>query len=329
MKLWNIINALRKTPTTPATRTTTYCDATKTIFNGAGHQETERLLQIVGLIACYHPDCHEAPEELIAYFESDISSSARLIRLANSSCNSPAAFRITWNLRDAMRKVGIEAALEVAVATQLRKVFSSNRETGAFSPQALWIHSLAAGVAARLLYRHIFGPNGNLPEVFMAGMMHDIGIMLEYESDTENHLADAIEAQAKNGSRLVDEEEVRMGVSHPHVGAAVARRWRFPDTVVNAITCHHDMAPEESNLDVVRLVHVLRIADWLCMELGFGYSDISAGLAKKYMESLQALDLDIGTCRSIGQNMAEELHLYEKVGLFSNLRLKTPTPAMA
>lgn len=329
MNLWNLITALKnRRGNRSIASQTAYFDAGKTIFNGAGHQDTEQILQLMRMALDFEAEAPTPPEELVSYYEQDTGASARLMRLANSQNSGDAnAFRITWNVRDAVRKVGSSAALEVALAMQMRKVFSSSRETGSFSPQALWTHCLASGIACRLLYRHIFGNVGNTAAVFLAGMMHDIGLILEYENDSENRLAAAISAQAAHGSRLVDEEEQHLGISHPHVGAAVARRWGLPPTLVDAISVHHDLGPEVTEMETIRLVHIMRVADWICMEMGFGYSDITGAQAHQYMDSLQALDLDVSTCRNLGQTVGDELRHFERVGLFSNLRLRVPAAA--
>ena len=65
-------------------------------------------------------------------------------------------------------------------------------------------------------------------EVFICGLLHDIGKIMLLRADGENY-PDVLDK--KSESDLLNWENETFGYDHSQVGAIVARGWKLPDEV--------------------------------------------------------------------------------------------------
>ena len=78
-------------------------------------------------------------------------------------------------------------------------------------------------------------------------------------------------------------ERAVLGVDHAALGAAVARKWNFPEDIAAAIAFHHN--PERSQKHR-RLCHLVCLANLMCVTLGVGGG--AEGLASTFSAELLA-----------------------------------------
>src|SRR5829696_9622705 len=71
--------------------------------------------------------------------------------------------------------LGLNAVKNLAVAASLGQMFRGGQLCEGFSPKDLWTHCIAVGVAARDLAKQMKLPVAD--EAFLAGMIHDMGIL--------------------------------------------------------------------------------------------------------------------------------------------------------
>src|SRR3990170_1968901 len=72
--------------------------------------------------------------------------------------------------------LGLNAVKNLAVAASLGQLFRGAKLCDGFTPKDLWTHCIAVGVAARDLARQMKLPVAD--EAFLAGMIHDMGILI-------------------------------------------------------------------------------------------------------------------------------------------------------
>ncbi len=75
--------------------------------------------------------------------------------------------------------VGLVGIRNVAIAASLTRVFQGRPLSVKFSPRNLWTHSLAVGATARLVATATMTPLAD--EALLAGLIHDIGLMVELQ----------------------------------------------------------------------------------------------------------------------------------------------------
>jgi putative nucleotidyltransferase with HDIG domain len=89
-------------------------------------------------------------------------------------------------------------------------------------------------------------------DLLTAALLHDIGRL---QIDGHAGPAPASDEVVTPEQRLRS-EQLRLGTDHAEVGAALAERWQFPDTLVAAIRDHHSAR--------CGTAAVVRLADTLC-----------------------------------------------------------------
>lgn len=141
--------------------------------------------------------------------------------------------------------------------------------------QDFWSHGFGTGCGSRLLA----GKVGLDEDVaFTAGLLHDMGrlAMAVYAGDAFRRVE---ESMRRETGALLDAERAVLGVTHPELGAELARRWNFPMEIQYAIFHHHGTA-EKSRVSIANAVY---LANLLCLEVkrqkGAATLEVSAFIA--------------------------------------------------
>lgn len=183
--------------------------------------------------------------------EQDTTLAARALRLANSPFYG-ACGRVS-SVGDAVRLLGLRTVAGVVVAASMRAMLASWRDDDQLF-QDFWRHAVATAAAARELAPDA---GADADEAFLAGLLHDLGrLVLAVFVPGPARLARA-QSLAEDIDPRVAEARL-IGRSHDDVGAAVARRWLLPESIVAAIALHHvpSAAVEPGSSALAAVVHV-------------------------------------------------------------------------
>jgi putative nucleotidyltransferase with HDIG domain len=143
-------------------------------------------------------------------------------------------------------------------------VFSEERQQWRlFSSEELQQHSLRVGSCAQQIGKHFQMPPKDLDHVFIAGILHDIGMLVMATGMTEAY--EKVLARLQEGEEhLIDVEREVIGAGHPEVGAYLLGLWGFPDPVIEAVAYHHEpsrcLKREVSPLAAVHIANSLECA---------------------------------------------------------------------
>lgn len=203
--------------------------------------------------------------DLLKLIEQDPQISAKIIGLANTPLFG-ASKRVT-SIQDASILLGLtrvkSVTLGIAVMTSLIR-----KPTGKLDLQALWTHSLSIALALRVVSQAM--PRNTRPlddEIFLAGLLHDIGHMVLNHIDTER--SDQLHSLfAGDSERSCEEIEMELlDITHGELGAALARHWDLPESIEAVIRYHHN--PEDVNAQVGQpLVSMIHLAEKILPEYG-------------------------------------------------------------
>jgi HD-like signal output (HDOD) protein len=218
--------------------------------------------QIVRLSA--EPD--SALEDLNRIIMNDPVLSARILKVVNSAYYGvPGTVN---SINRAIALLGFKAVKNIALAGSLVKLFRGGVATKTFSAKALWTHSVAVATGARLLARQTACGCGE--EAFLAGLLHDIGILVEMLDDGPAFVRMLNRLATDEGLAFRKLEEETFGASHEAFGAGLCKHWNFPPSLQDAAGFHHH--PEELPEDRRQLPILVHVADVLSARLKLGYT---------------------------------------------------------
>jgi len=161
-----------------------------------------------------------------------VSLSATMLKLVNSAFYGMS--RTITSLEKAIRILGFATVRNIALAAFVFDAFVSGKN--AIDYRGFWLHSIAAASASDVLARRMRVKE--IGEYFVYGLLHDLGIvvMMQYLPD---ELA-AVKSRVLEGGTLGEAERDVIGCTHNELGAALAERWDFPESLV-AVIEHHCM----------------------------------------------------------------------------------------
>jgi putative nucleotidyltransferase with HDIG domain len=233
-------------------------------------------------------------QEVIAH---DPPLTAKLLRLVNSAYYGFA--EPVADIRRAIVILGFNTVRSLALSVSVCEMFQGGDAIGSYSRRGLWEHSVAVGVAAKMICRRFAASPGE--EGFVAGIVHDVGMILEDQYAHETFVRALLTGQ-HTGTELWAVERKLSGTDHAEVGQQLATKWRFPASVAEAVGAHHrpSFAKHAS-----KLPHVLHVADVLAYAKNIGCA--SAITASFDVESFKALGLSRSDFVVILQELDEAL----------------------
>ena len=206
-------------------------------------------------------DERSAAMDLATVISSDQALTAKLLKLSNSAYYGYA--RRISNVREAVILLGMRTVRSVAISSAIIDAFKvPELERGGFDQDLFWAHSVSVGLVAELIAREtrIARPE----DAFTAGVLHDVGklAMMLAEPVLFGEVVDLVRHE---NMKYRDAEFAVFEVSHEHVGARLAQRWKFPESLVSTIRDHH---PAKGIHSVHSMSDVVAAADLACNREG-------------------------------------------------------------
>ena len=158
---------------------------------------------------------------------------------------------------------------------------------------------MAVGIGARLVAMRQSMPD--FEDAFVAGLLHDIGIVLE-DQYAHEHFCKVI-ADLDDQTSLVEAECNRLGFDHASLGARVAENWRFSEKVKAAIGYHHNSVDYRG--EAIMIVRCVEVANLICTLKG--YSSVGRKLLSVSQATLSALSLTREHLTVLAQDLDAEL----------------------
>lgn len=219
---------------------------------------------VVQKILALQLDTEEGERELLKLIGKDPQISARIIGLSNTPMFGSS--KKVSSISDAAMLLGINRVKSVAVGIAVMSTLTRH-PMGKLKAQDLWLHSMGVALAMRVLTRAM--PLRTRPledEIFLAGLLHDIGFLVLNYIDPK--LSDALQDRlAANPEQAVQEIEADLlEIGHAEMGAQLATHWDLPESVVAVLRFHH--TPEDAAAAGQTLVGLVNLAEKLLPALG-------------------------------------------------------------
>lgn len=245
-----------------------------------------------------------SPVELTEAIKIDPVLTTKVLKLINSAYFGMR--QEVTSLNRAIILLGINTIKNLALSTALLSTFGAKKSKSGFELEKLWYHSVAVGVASKILGREIGVEKKYLETYFIAGLIHDIGKLLfdQYQPTTYKMI---IEKIYKRGGYFYKEEKKLFTYDHGNLGSILCRKWKLGDNLVNVVELHHS---EEQNRD--QLTVAVRLADVYLNRIGEPYGMIGGN--DVYNETdFKKIGLNEEKLNRIFQGLNEE---FEKATIF-------------
>lgn len=207
--------------------------------------------QLLGLLYDDNVDA----DEVLRHLNAEPALAARILKIANSPFYR--SMGTVGTLERAVQVLGLAAVRGIAAAGCMDRLPlpASGRP---FDAAQFRRHSLAVALSAQeLSRRQCCGVDG---EAFMAGLLHDIGLVLLARLRPQA-LADAAHAGA------LELDDVASGIDHAECAAILAQTWALPAWMVAALRDHHRPTPATAGLEA--LPALLALGDRVAADAGY------------------------------------------------------------
>lgn len=188
----------------------------------------------------------------------------RLLKLVNSPY-----FGLANRVEDIAKAVvfvGMKNLRNLVAVEALRDLFKDNKGSSfpAFSRHMLWVHSATVAILCQMIAKRIFGLDGE--NEFLAGIIHDIGLIVE-DQLLPRELRQAAELFLAGDGHIIEYEQETFGTHHAKVGGVLAGEWNMPEEVLEAIKKHHDYNKPYPIPSVTSIIH---IGEYIANRLEYG-----------------------------------------------------------
>jgi HD-like signal output (HDOD) protein len=248
---------------------------------------SETILELIGLTE----DPRASVSRIAGRVATDPSLTADLLKLVNSA--HYALQQRVNNILQGVKIVGMKGLRNLLYTHGAQKILGEKYS----EMKVLWDHSYRTAYYAFMLARS-FKPKADiLDDVYVAGILHDLGQIIVAYLHPKAMEQVALFCKDKDiPPRIL--ERFSFGLNHADIGDLIARKWNFPEQLVHGIRHHHEplMTPQQYK-DVV-----------FCVYLANAFADLERGYVTfEQIETPVLLDFGIRT-EEQGRDILERLH---------------------
>ena len=176
-----------------------------------------------------------SPNELNKVISLDPVLTGQVLKLINSAYYS-LVNKVT-SLTRAITMLGMNTVKNMALSTAIIRSVAGAKKSKALPTTKFWTHSIGAGVSAKLLGEAKGLPVMEREELFLAGLLHDLGKVPFGDEYIE------VLNIAKFEQLPLNEVELDvMGIGHQEVGLMIAEKWKLNQVITRCIGSHHEIA---------------------------------------------------------------------------------------
>jgi len=202
-------------------------------------------------------------ERLISSIQLDQAIVSKILRLVNSAFYGFQGK--IGSLSQALVLLGFNTVSNAIVSISILDIFSGVGRDGSFDPRLFWLHAVGTGVVSQVISHQLKYPH--VENFFIAGLLHDIGklaIIMLFPEDFNQILKEVKEKDIS----IIEGESGVLGLDHTEIGHRLARRWKLPIEIQEAIRFHHCPWKAKENRAMSATVY---LSDCLCRALDIGH----------------------------------------------------------
>ena len=222
---------------------------------------------------------------------NDVALTGELLKTVNS-----AAFSLQTpcsSISVAVKMIGTRGIKNMLYSIGSLNIFAAQTKKN----EDLWKHSYQVAFYSYNLAKNFCkSDNSVVEDSFVCGLLHDMGKVI-FETNCPEYLENVKKICKDKITSLDLFEKIISGVNHGEIGAKIAEKWNFPESIINVIRFHHspENAPEATKI----LAAIIYIADLM---VHYHNSDIQyCQIDKNILEKFNI------TCENQFQQIADKL----------------------
>lgn len=202
--------------------------------------------------------------DLNRLISGDQALASKVLRLVNSSYYGFP--RKIATITHAVVILGFNTVRNLTTSLGVFSAFDPQGGKTALDRDKFWAHSLGVAVAAGVIARRKNIPAKSVEEVFVGGLMHDIGKLFLDQYFPDQY---AIAIKLANAAKisLWDAEKTALGVGHALVGKRIAEKWNLPPSLTSMVMLHHQPSFAKEYFEITAVIHA---ADRTARKLNLG-----------------------------------------------------------
>lgn len=195
----------------------------------------------------------EDVEKIAKLIESDQSTAAKILRIANSAYYG----NKTGSIAQAIMFIGLTNIKSIVLSSS---VFNQ-RHVPQHILELVWRSATLTNRFTNLFYTQFL--NKKIPIVYAsAGLMHNIGMVLLLSSFSETYMK-VLQIHDNVGGELYDIELEHFGVTHQEIGGYLLNWWEMPLAMVEVALYHHTPLDERvMNKELLCAVYLANAMVW-------------------------------------------------------------------
>jgi HD-like signal output (HDOD) protein len=232
----------------------------------------------------------------------DQALTAKVLRLANSAHYGLS--RTIAKPQDAVVMLGFSTLRTMVLASG---VTSAIKTPPGFDQKRFWKDSFAVASLAKWLAAYM--PDSDKEMAFTCGMLHSIGsLLIMMVLPTE---AAHIEDSVRLGGTRLSAETATLGFTSADVGAELAKRWRFPENIQEAIqqqdhpVTGDSYSPMAGLIYIAKFLHKAHEDDWSEEEL---IEKFPIRIATRIGLDIRRIRNDLAECKDLESGFEEILN---------------------
>ncbi|MGE4298330.1 MAG: HDOD domain-containing protein [Desulfovibrionaceae bacterium] len=207
-------------------------------------------------------DSRSSSSDVAEVISHDTDLSAQLLKVVNSAFYGLRSKIDT--ISRAVAVIGSNQLISLAMGFSVITFFKGIPDE-LINMRAFWTHSIACGVAARIISSYHNTPNTE--RFFVTGLLHDVGRLVMYKLLPGPSRA-ALEAARSRGVFLHEAERDVFGFSHDKLGGVVLKKWKCPVSLEKNVRYHHNPNSAPNKLEA----SIILMADFLANAMEQGTS---------------------------------------------------------
>jgi len=193
--------------------------------------------------------------DLMDIISPDVSLTSKILKIANSPFYG--LTREISSLQHAVTVLGFKEIRNLVISTVAFDSFKNLGKNNKFDINKFWRHSFYCALAAKTIAVDMKIESS---ELFVAGLVHDIGKLAMYITFPGEFM---MQAEIMNPLKIkytaFEAEKDVFGMTHDDVGMKLLKKWMFPESLLTAVGYHHRPQEADKKSNFPMIVHVADI----------------------------------------------------------------------